>query len=264
MSADDTVDVDSGHDYDGIHEFDNPLPRWWLTVLYGSIVFAFGYWLFYQVFGGTSLAAQLKKESALVDKESLVIGYDGRRGEPRGKAKQAERGQCVDCGRCVAVCPTGIDIRNGLQLECIACAQCIDACDEIMDKLGQPRGLIRYDSQRGLEGERQRRMRPRLYAYGALFAGALVALTLSTHLTNKSAVPAQFRVVASAGPADVITPQTELELKPLESVRVPLFLTVPRARYTGPFVASVAVRMTRAGAPPIERSGDGRFLGPPR
>ncbi len=87
-------------------------------------------------------------QSVLLDDDSLVVGYDEQRGEPRGKAKTA-KGGCVDCNRCVVVCPTGIDIRDGLQLDCIACTACIDACDEVMDKLSRPRGLVRYDSLRG-------------------------------------------------------------------------------------------------------------------
>ncbi len=88
-------------------------------------------------------------QSVLTDPDSLVIGYDEKRGEPRGKAKGEGVGDCVDCNRCVVVCPTGIDIRNGLQLDCIGCARCIDACDDVMDKLHRPRGLVRYDSLKG-------------------------------------------------------------------------------------------------------------------
>jgi cytochrome c oxidase accessory protein FixG len=76
-------------------------------------------------------------QSALTDADTLIIGYDVRRGEPRGKLKQAPGGDCIDCNRCVAVCPTGIDIRNGLQIECIGCAACVDACDQIMARVGR-------------------------------------------------------------------------------------------------------------------------------
>ncbi|GIK20241.1 MAG: cytochrome c oxidase accessory protein CcoG [Leptolyngbya sp. PLA2] len=138
-------------------------------------------------------------QSVLLDRRSLVVAYDPRRGEPRGKAKRAattialpvvsangkpaERttGDCVDCFKCVATCPTGIDIRDGLQMECIHCTQCIDACDEVMERLGRPRGLIRYGSQAGIEGERARRFRPRLLIYPCLLtavvAGILVSLS---------------------------------------------------------------------------------------
>lgn len=128
-------------------------------------------------------------QSIMHDKDSLTIGYDPRRGEPRGPlpvatsaataessasaAAAAPRGDCVDCGRCVRVCPTGIDIRNGLQMECIACARCIDACDEVMDKVKRPRGLVRYVSLRELAGQQRRPFRPRSLLYGALFAASL-------------------------------------------------------------------------------------------
>jgi cytochrome c oxidase accessory protein FixG len=87
-------------------------------------------------------------QSTLVDPDTVIIGYDARRGEPRSKRSETG-GDCVDCFRCVEVCPTGIDIRNGLQMECIGCANCIDACDEVMDRIDKPHGLVRYDSERG-------------------------------------------------------------------------------------------------------------------
>jgi cytochrome c oxidase accessory protein FixG len=115
-------------------------------------------------------------QSALTDDDTMIIGYDEKRGEPRGKATDPTAGACIDCNRCVTVCPTGIDIRDGLQLECIGCAACIDACDEIMVKLDRPTGLVRYDSSRGLAGEKRRIFRPRLIAYAALALMGLVAL----------------------------------------------------------------------------------------
>ncbi|MCB9589912.1 MAG: cytochrome c oxidase accessory protein CcoG [Polyangiaceae bacterium] len=117
-------------------------------------------------------------QSVLLDKDSLIVGYDEKRGEPRGKKGQTT-GDCVDCGACVITCPTGIDIRNGLQMECIACAQCVDACDTVMDKVGRPRGLIRYASQRTLEGRAKGRLRPRAFAYPAVMA-LLVGLLVFT------------------------------------------------------------------------------------
>ena len=94
-------------------------------------------------------------QSAMFDKNTLIITYDEKRGEPRGKYKQGEsfdnRGDCISCQQCVVVCPTGIDIRDGLQMECIACGLCIDACDEVMEKIGRPQGLIRYDTQKYIE-----------------------------------------------------------------------------------------------------------------
>jgi cytochrome c oxidase accessory protein FixG len=116
-------------------------------------------------------------QGVLVDRDTVVVGYDDRRGEPRGKAADPGAGDCVDCGRCVAVCPTGIDIRNGLQLDCVGCAACVDACDEVMDRLHLPRGLVRFDSQRGIEEGRRRFLRPRLALYAALAAVGLLVAT---------------------------------------------------------------------------------------
>jgi cytochrome c oxidase accessory protein FixG len=114
-------------------------------------------------------------QSVLLDKSSLIVAYDATRGEPRmkGKERPAGAGDCIDCGACVATCPTGIDIRDGLQMECIHCTQCIDACDDIMDAVGKPRGLIRYSSREILSGARRHILRPRTIAYPAALATAL-------------------------------------------------------------------------------------------
>lgn len=129
-------------------------------------------------------------QSALTDTDTVVIGYDEKRGEPRGKKGADGAADCIDCFRCVTVCPTGIDIRNGLQLECIGCANCIDACDEVMDKLERPRGLIRYDSQRGLEeGERRSLRRPRTFLYAAL--GLLGVVVFSWALLGRETFEAR-------------------------------------------------------------------------
>ena len=119
-------------------------------------------------------------QSVLIDRQSLIVGYDVRRGEPRGKprAKLPVVGDCVDCGACVDVCPTGIDIRDGLQMECTGCAQCIDACDAVMGKLKRPRGLIRYTSQDELAGLPRRVLRGRTLAYPALLLLAVGLLAV--------------------------------------------------------------------------------------
>jgi cytochrome c oxidase accessory protein FixG len=119
-------------------------------------------------------------QSAMFDSESLLISYRGYRGEPRAPHKKGQswegRGDCIDCKACVAVCPMGIDIRNGVQLECIQCALCIDACDDIMQRIDRPQGLIAYDTFRNLDAashhERAplRIVRPRTILYAALIA----------------------------------------------------------------------------------------------
>ena len=118
-------------------------------------------------------------QAAMFDDDTLVISYDAERGEPRGKRKRdADKdelglGDCIACQGCVQVCPTGIDIRDGLQIECIACAACIDVCDEVMDKMGYPRGLIRYSTENAMAGKKSRILRPRIFIYLAVLLGLM-------------------------------------------------------------------------------------------
>ena len=127
-------------------------------------------------------------QSVLLDQQSLIVGYDEARGEPRQpwrKKEERSGGDCIDCGRCVTTCPTGIDIREGgLQMECIACTQCIDACDDVMEKIGKPRGLVRYTSQSELETGTRKFIRPRLVVYSAMLLVMFSALGFS--LVEKS------------------------------------------------------------------------------
>jgi cytochrome c oxidase accessory protein FixG len=121
-------------------------------------------------------------QSAMFDEDTLIVTYQKWRGEPRGKASREEIGDCVDCNQCVAVCPMGIDIRDGNQMECIGCALCVDACNPVMAKLGRPANLIGYDTERRMaaraKGEpmRYRILRPRTLLYGLLFAAVGVAM----------------------------------------------------------------------------------------
>jgi len=129
-------------------------------------------------------------QGAMFDPDSLIISYDESRGEPRGPRKRdidhraKGLGDCIDCKICVQVCPTGIDIRNGLQYECIACAACIDACDDVMDRMGYPRGLIRYSSENAMEGKPSRVFRPRILIYGTLLLLLLAAFATALALRS--------------------------------------------------------------------------------
>ncbi len=132
-------------------------------------------------------------QSVLLDEHSLVIGYDVARGEPRGKLETGAtrtHGDCIDCKLCVQTCPTGIDIRAGLQMECVGCAQCIDACDAVMDKIERPRGLIRYATQATLAGKPKRTLRPRIVLYPLLIA--IVLSGLVTALAKRSTLAVEF------------------------------------------------------------------------
>ncbi len=214
-----------------------------------------------------------RMQSALLDDHSLVIGYDEKRGEPRGKLGIPDAGACIDCNKCVQVCPTGIDIRQGLQIECIGCAACIDACDEVMDKIKRPRGLIRYDSATGLAGGVTKWLRARTVIYAVLLAvGALVATwALSTirpaalgvtrmngapyyveadtlrnqflvRLVNKRDTPVRFSVrLETAVPVVQNGFTAPVEIGPLGEEIGPLVLQVTRADYNGVFTIKLHV-----------------------
>jgi len=146
-------------------------------------------------------------QSAMFDKDTMIVTYDAKRGEPRGaRSKKADPkalglGSCVDCSLCVQVCPTGIDIRKGLQYECIGCGACIDVCDEVMEKVGYPKGLVKYSTQNGLEkgwstGEMVRHaFRPRVLIYTGILAAICLAMAVSLYLR----VPLKVDVIRDRG-----------------------------------------------------------------
>ena len=120
-------------------------------------------------------------QSAMFDKDTLVVSYIPNRGEPRGSRKRsvdpaaAGLGDCIDCTLCVQVCPTGIDIRDGLQYECIACSACIDACDDVMDRMGYEKGLIKYTTEYAMQGGKTHILRPRIVIYAVILLAIIVA-----------------------------------------------------------------------------------------
>ncbi|MBU7574648.1 MAG: cytochrome c oxidase accessory protein CcoG [Hydrogenophaga sp.] len=164
------------------------------------------FWIFFYGFATYGNAGFLREQvckymcpyarfqSAMFDKDTMIVTYDAKRGEPRGaRSKKADPkalglGDCIDCTLCVQVCPTGIDIRNGLQYECIGCAACIDVCDDVMDKVNYPRGLIRFSTQNGVANGwdtrqmLQRALRPRVLLYTAILAAITLAVGLSLFL----------------------------------------------------------------------------------
>ncbi len=148
------------------------------------------YWIFsyFREQACTIVCPYGRLQGVLLDQDSIVIAYDNVRGEPRGKLKKNEQrenqGDCIDCYLCVDVCPTGIDIRNGIQLECVNCTACIDACDAVMDKIDRPRGLIRYDSLRGIEKKQKFKFTPRMALYSTILV--LLISVLSYLLVTRS------------------------------------------------------------------------------
>jgi cytochrome c oxidase accessory protein FixG len=231
-------------------------------------------------------------QSALIDDNSIVIGYDEKRGEPRGKPS-SEHGDCVDCRRCVQVCPTGIDIRQGLQLECISCAACIDACDGVMEKLHRPKGLIRHASLNALAGRATRFLRPRVLIYLVLMLAGATAFALATrevkpvvlsalrmrgapYFKDGDRVRNNFMLrVANKRPdahqytISVVSPLATLEvaggnnqtvaLAGGADIQVPLILTVPLSDFPGQFEVKVLVGNQNG---EIENERTIPFLGP--
>jgi len=136
-------------------------------------------------------------QGAMFDQNTLIISYDEKRGEPRGSRKRSVDpksrglGDCIDCTLCVQVCPTGIDIRDGLQYQCIGCAACIDVCDDVMDKMGYDKGLVRYTTLNTLEGKAVRVLRPRIILYALLLVGITTAV--GWHLLQR--IPLELDVI---------------------------------------------------------------------
>ena len=159
---------------------------WFWAVFYGFATYGNAGYMREQVC--KYMCPYARFQSAMFDKDTLIISYDEKRGEPRGGRKRsvdpklAGLGDCIDCQLCVQVCPTGIDIREGLQYECIACAACIDACDSVMDKMNYPRGLVRYTTEHSLNSKETHVIRPRMMVYGALLMVLIGALVSSMAL----------------------------------------------------------------------------------
>ncbi|MFN9391227.1 MAG: cytochrome c oxidase accessory protein CcoG [Betaproteobacteria bacterium] len=165
-----------------------PWETFWM-LFYGFATYGNAGWMREQVC--KYMCPYARFQGVMFDPDTLVITYDRERGEPRGARARAVDpkskglGACVDCGICVQVCPTGIDIRNGLQYECIGCAACIDGCNQVMDKMGYPRGLIRYSSENAMKarldkgGIAKRVLRPRILIYSGILRVVLVAGVLT-------------------------------------------------------------------------------------
>ncbi len=154
-----------------------------LTIMLLFSAVFYGVFAFFREQVCTMVCPYGRLQGVLLDPNSIVVAYDFKRGEPRGKLKrgvsQQDLGDCVDCHQCVVVCPTGIDIRNGTQLECINCTACIDACNAVMKKVDRPKGLIRYTSYNAIQSGQRFRFTPRVLGYTTVF---ILLLTLSVAL----------------------------------------------------------------------------------
>ena len=210
-------------------------------------------------------------QSVMYDKDTLTVHYDNKRGEKRGPRrrdadpKKLGIGDCIDCQLCVHVCPTGIDIRDGLQYECISCGACVDACNGIMDKMNYPKGLISYTSENALEGNKTHLLRPRLIGYfialcvmTGLFIFTLTQRSLlelevlrdrqslytensaghienvyTLKLVNKSQHPQTLNISVSGLPGAIISGRQHIEVEPGDVASLPVRLSVPPALLTG-------------------------------
>ncbi len=206
-------------------------------------------------------------QSVLLDRQSLIVAYDYERGEPRtkGRVQAADAGDCIDCGACVQTCPTGIDIRDGLQMECIHCTQCADACDEIMRRVDRPEGLIRYTTQDALQGGRSGWLRPRVVLYPVallLFLGAftwaivsradaevtllrgigapfaqgvdgLVSNQVRVKVVNRSRESHDYQITVEGAPgASVIAPENPLRVAAGGMATTSIFVLLPPSAFT--------------------------------
>jgi len=282
-----------------------------VMVAAGALMFDFVFWREQMCIIGCPYG---RFQSVLLDRNSMIISYDETRGEPRGKGRRgasyqgpgASRrvelpilngslapnpsalapaakplGDCVDCGLCSAVCPTGIDIRDGLQIECVACAQCIDVCNGVMDKVGLDRGLIRYSSQARMGGDKQRIIRPRVVIYSVVLIGLLSLLvtlvvtkkpfdldvqrnkgmpfvvepngmvgnTWILKLTNRSDVPQTF-ALSIKGRDDIRIAQTNdvIHLDPGQVLAEPVQLITDRSNYAAGHIQTTLVVTEGTGA----------------
>jgi cytochrome c oxidase accessory protein FixG len=240
-------------------------------------------------------------QGAMFDKDTLVITYDEERGEPRGSRKRGTDaraqglGDCIDCTMCVQVCPTGIDIRKGLQIECIACAACIDVCDGVMDKMGSPRGLIRYTTQHALDHKPTHLVRPRVLIYagllGALVVGWVVAVAMrspvsldvirdrnslyrltddgnvdnvyTVRILNKTEHERRFVIEAQGTtPLTIVAKQREYRVPSGAVYSVPL--RVRRAAYEPLGAETIRLTVRAVDDPEIRSTTNARFLAPTR
>ncbi|MCB1617883.1 MAG: cytochrome c oxidase accessory protein CcoG, partial [Pseudomonadales bacterium] len=271
--------------------------EWFWVLFYGFATYGNAGWMREQVC--KYMCPYARFQSAMFDRDTLIISYDAARGEPRGSRKRGdaaekqELGDCINCTVCVQVCPTGIDIRDGLQYECIGCALCIDGCNEVMDKMGYPRGLIRYTTLAELETGKRHILRPRLVGYGVailvmigLFGYRLYQripleldiirdrnqlFTMSSDggiensytlkILNMDSAPHRYRITATGIDGLKIQGATEAEVNGSEVLSLPLRLTVP-AQQLGQGSRKILFSLEAIDRDDYRITQESRFIGP--
>jgi cytochrome c oxidase accessory protein FixG len=274
-----------------------PWETFWV-LFYGFATYGNAGWMREQVC--IYMCPYARFQSAMFDKDTLIISYDEARGEPRGSRKRgtdykkAGLGDCIDCTLCVQVCPTGIDIRDGLQYQCIGCAACIDVCDQVMEKMDYPKGLIRYTTENAMEGRHTHVVRPRtimysillgLLAFGLVYAIAqrtpleldiirdrqslyretaegLVENVYTLKIINMDDEAHQYDLtVSGAQGLELITPDPDIEVPPGEVLSLPVSVRVDPVALER---AASEIKFTLAARdePQLSRTEKARFLGP--
>ncbi len=238
-------------------------------------------------------------QSVMFDRDTMIVSYDPGRGEPRGSRKRKEDpravglGDCIDCNLCVQVCPTGIDIRDGLQYECIGCALCIDACDSVMEKMNYPLGLISYTTEKNLEGQKSRMLRPRTLGYaiallamivafsvklglrsevqvdvirdrGALFqtnARGYVENSYTLQIMNMSAESRSFDISVTGAESIALVSKSQVTLSPSEVRSLPAVVEIDPEKMSERNI-DITFHVKGTGLPDVAAESESRFLGP--
>jgi cytochrome c oxidase accessory protein FixG len=274
-----------------------PWETFWI-LFYSFATYGNAGWMREQVC--TYMCPYARFQSAMFDRDTLIVAYDEQRGESRGSRKRGVEpasvglGDCIDCTMCVQVCPTGIDIRDGLQYQCIGCAACIDACDAVMDRMGYARGLVRYTTENAVQGSPNRLLRPRVVIYATLLLavalGVVSSMLLRTPLEldvirdrnalyretaeglvenvytlkviNKDTSPHRFRAsVSGVEGMELVLDRELIEVAAGQVLSLVAGVRIDPYRLAQPS-SSIAFRLESIELPELTAEEEARFLGP--
>lgn len=273
--------------------------EWFWVLFYSLATYGNAGWLREQVC--LYMCPYARFQSAMFDKDTLIISYNAKRGDPRGKRKPGADyqsqglGDCIDCNLCVQVCPTGIDIRDGLQSECIACAACIDICDKVMEKMDYPKKLIQYTTEHAEQGRPTKILRPRLLLYVALFTGLILTFvsliatrvpldinvirdrnnlftenfngnienTFQLKILNMSQTNHNYRLTIEGLKGAIIKGDNQFSIETGKVLTLPLRISVPRKNLTARS-NDIYFKVTTLDQLDENFTAKGKFLGPKR